>query len=85
MIVKFNVDHATYVGDEEDGCYYQTAGASDGWYVTVIVDCNTASFVENYATDDGPYDTEKEAEEAGKAHAQEWCINNEVDWSRDDG
>lgn len=35
--------------------------------------------------DDGPYDTEKEAKEAGKAHGQEWCIINEVDWSRDDG
>lgn len=31
-IVPFNVDVATYVGDGNDGCYYQTALGERGWY-----------------------------------------------------
>jgi len=85
MIVKFNVDHASYVGNDEDGCYYQTAGTDESWYVTVIVDCRSANFTADYLVDEGPFDTEQEAELAGESAAQEWCINNEVDWNRDDG
>lgn len=84
-IVEFNVDHASYVGDDEDGCYYQTAEGPDGYYVTVVVDCGTSSFTADYAVDDGPYGTEEEARKAGEAHAQEWCINNEVEWHEDAG
>jgi len=83
LIVKFNVGHASYVGNDEDGCYYQTAETDEGWFVTVVVDCGSAAFTADYLVDEGPFDTEQEAELAGEAAGQEWCINNEVDW--DDG
>ena len=85
MIVEVNVDHASYVGNNEDGCYYQTAETDEGWYVTVVVDCGSAAFTADYLVDEGPFDTKQEAELAGESAAQEWCIINEVDWNRDDG
>ena len=77
-IVNFNVDDARYVGDEEDGCYYQVAEGPDGWYLTVVVDCDSAGFVADYTTDDGPYDSEDEAWTAGHDAGMEWCYTNEV-------
>jgi hypothetical protein len=90
-IVDFNVDEATYVGSEEDGCYYQCAEHSDaeqpekaGWYVTVVVDSDTGGFVMDILTDDGPYPSEEEASGAGRGTAIEWCINNGVLLSGED-
>jgi len=84
-IVPWDFDEATYVGDEEDGVYYQVArkGQRCGWYMTAVVDCNTASFCDNLIVDDGPYDTEAEAEEAGKNAAVEWCVNNYVNYEEE--
>lgn len=63
LIVAIDWDEATYVGNEEDGCYVNTARGPDSrWYVTVCVDCNTAHFVAPLVQDDGPYDSEEEAE-----------------------
>src|SRR5512147_909945 len=77
-IVPFSVDEATYVGDENDGCYYQVAEGPDGWYVTVVVDCDTASFVDTLVKDDGPCPTKKHAEETGRNTAVDWCVTNGV-------
>ena len=77
-IVTFNSEHAEYVGDEDDGCYYQVAQGPGGWYVTVVVDCNTGSFCMDIVTDDGPYSSESKALQAGSDAAWTWCIDNEV-------
>ena len=69
QIVPFSADDAKYVGDEEDGVYYQTAEGPDGWYVTAVVDCNSTHFVETLLDDDGPYETEADAENVGHAFA----------------
>lgn len=82
-IVQFDVDDAEYVGDGEDGCYYQTAEGPNGWYVTVVVDSNTGSFVDNLITDDGPYRSDEEAGQAGKYLSRDWCNMNEVDFTED--
>ena len=75
-IVPFDVDDATYVGDEENGVYYQVARGADGWYLTAVVD--TASFVDNLVVDDGPYDSEADAIQGGKNAAFDWCFANDV-------
>jgi hypothetical protein len=75
-IVSF--DDAKYVGDDEDGVYYQAAEGPDGWYVSTVVDCNTSGFCEGYITDDGPYPTEAEAVQAGHDSASEWCFDNKI-------
>lgn len=77
-IVPFDVDHATYVGDEQDGVYYQTQEGPDGWYVTTVVDCNTAHFTDTLERDAGPFDTERDAEEYGENAAIDWCEVNGV-------
>jgi hypothetical protein len=77
-IVPFDVDSATYVGDENDGVYYQVARGDDGWYMTAVVNCDTASFVDDLVVDDGPYDSEADAIEGGKNAAFGWCFDNDV-------
>ena len=78
-IVDYSADEADYIGDGEDGCYYQVAESYTGWFVTVVVDCGTSSFVEDLTTDDGPYMTKKEAEDAGRGAALDWCVTMGVD------
>jgi len=83
QIVPWNVDHAIYVGDDEDGVYFQTAKGPDGWYVTAVVDSNTGAFVDTILDDDGPYETEEDAEVAGRDCATQWCFDNEVNFKEE--
>lgn len=78
-IVKFDVDEATYVGSEEDGVYFQVGEGPGGWwYLTALVDCDTAGFTFDLVTDEGPFTTELEAWDTGLECALDWCINNDV-------
>ena len=89
-VVDFNADEAEWIGDEDDGCYVQvaeqtreafTAGTGlplPGWYCTVVIDCDTASFVQDLYTDEGPFETKDEALEFGHCSATEWCLLNGV-------
>lgn len=82
-IVPYDVDEATYVGDGADGCYYQTGKGVDGWYVTVVVDSETGSFVDTLRKDEGPFPSDEEAASAGRGIAVEWCIDNAVKFEDD--
>lgn len=79
-IINFSVDNAVYVGDGTDGVYYQTGQGPDGWYVTVVVDSETGSFVDTLIEDDGPYASEADAEQSGVNAAREWCHDNGVEY-----
>jgi len=83
-IVNFDVDKAQYIGDDNDGVYYQIAKGAQGWFVTAVVDSDTGSFVDNLFVDDGPYDSAFEAERAGRDAAVTWCHDNEVSYGDDD-
>lgn len=83
-IVDWDIDEATYVGDEEDGAYYLAGEGPDGWYVTVLVDCNTSHFTDEIVTDDGPYATREAAEMGGKNAAYGWCGDNGVEVDDDE-
>lgn len=77
------VDNADgYIGDEADGVYYSVGQGPDGWYLTTVVDCDSAGFVDTMTSDDGPYKSEAEAICGGKDAGIEWCMFNEVaiDW-----
>lgn len=71
-------DNASYVGDEFDGAYYSVGRGPRGWYLTVLVDCDTAGFMDVIVNDQGPYGTEDVALEEGKNAATEWCWDNNV-------
>lgn len=77
-IVPFDTDDATYVGDGNDGVYYQVAKGDDGWYLTAVVDCNSAHFTADLVVDDGPYESEAAAIMGGKNAAFGWCLDNGV-------
>ena len=78
-IVQWDRDEAKYLGNEDDGCYWLTGQGEDGkWYVTVLVDCNTAHFCQPLVTDDGPHNTEGEADKAGETWAFGWCSDNGI-------
>jgi hypothetical protein len=83
-IVQFDVDEATYIGDEEDGVYYQVGSGEGGWYMTAVVDCDSAGFVDNLVVDDGPYISETEALRAGKSCAIDWCLSNDISYQETD-
>jgi hypothetical protein len=77
------LDHGSeyWVGDGSNSAVYQAELLAAGWYVRAWVDCE--HFVEDL-TYDGPYDTMKLAEDAGRNAAIEWCMNNDVAWENDD-
>ena len=77
---QFNVDRAVYIGDAEDGVYYEVYHCRDGWYVTVVVDCDTSGFTEAISEGEGPYDSVELANEAGRNDAIDWCVYNGVEW-----
>lgn len=79
-IVPWDIDEATYIGSEDDGCYYLTGQGPDGkWYVTVCADSETNHSCYNLLTDDGPYESDEAARNAARDVIYEWCCNNNVD------
>jgi hypothetical protein len=78
QIVEVDLDEATYVGDEDDGVYFQVGKKGKNFYVSTTVDCNTGHFIDSLRTDDGPYRTEAEAIAHGRFVAEEWCFDNQV-------
>ena len=80
-IVNFDVDEATWIGDDKDGCYVQVGSDADGWYYTVVIDSETGHFVDDLATDIGPYATKEEARQGGASCAIDWCLTNNVEYS----
>jgi hypothetical protein len=81
-IVDFNADEATWIGDEQDGCYFQVGKGPDGWYVTVVVDCETNKSVDNLYTDQGPFANEWLAIQEGLGLSIDWCVTNGVPWDQ---
>lgn len=80
-ICVVDVDSAVYVGDGDDGVYVAAAEHDGKWYTSSLVDSDTGSFVDSLVVDDGPYDSEDEALEAGVGGALDWCMENEVNAS----
>lgn len=76
-IVQTGAVDAYYVGDDNDGAYYQVAKGRKGWYVTVWVD---GAWTGDIATDKGPWKTEQEALDWGRGEAQEWCLKNGISY-----
>lgn len=72
-------DYAHYVGSSENGVYYAVGEGPDGWYLSASVD--SSNFTAPLVDEDGPYKTEKEAWEAGKFAAIDWCTENKVNWA----
>lgn len=78
-VVAFDADVAEYIGNEEDGVYVQAGQDHRGFYVTCVVDCDSASFVDNLGPEMGPYIDENKALCAGRIVAIDWCLTNGVE------
>lgn len=83
-ICIIDVDEARYEGDDKDGIYYDAAEGEDGWYLSAIVDCDSAGFVDTFIQDDGPYESYDAAMSAGLDAARDWCVNNGIDYGSDE-
>jgi len=65
-----------YVGDGDDGVYYQLAEHPDGLYVSGVVDSNSGHFIGPLFTDEGPFVSEEQARGFARGRALEWCDDN---------
>jgi hypothetical protein len=71
-----NPDHAFYLGNDENGVYFDVAYGPGGWYFSALVWCE--HFSEAMYTDDGPYMTQDAAFKMARTVAREWCEVNDV-------
>lgn len=78
IVPEIDVDDAAYVGDEDSGVYYTVAEHEGKWYMSAMVNC--PHFNSYLYEDDGPFDSEQEAIDAGYYSALDWCIDNGVDY-----
>lgn len=77
-----DVGEATYIGDGNDGVYYQVfADENDQFWMSALVDSDYGRFVDSLVESDGPYDSPEDAELAGRDAAMEWCGWNNVSYS----
>ena len=72
-----NVDKAHYVGDDENGVYFDAKRKDSGWYLDVMVD--SENFTADIVNGDGPYPTKIVALEEGRALGLQWCFDNDVE------
>ncbi len=77
-IVVVDLEDATYLGSSEDGVYFDVAKGKEGWFVGAVVDCNTSHWLDTITRDDGPYEKESEAWQAGYNIAYDWLVTNHV-------
>lgn len=82
LVAEVNLDSAEYVGDGENGVYYDIGMYDDDWYVSAVVD--TPHFVDFMFKDDGPYEGRREALAAGRVAAGDWCYENNVRFEGDE-
>jgi hypothetical protein len=78
VVIRAEDGQGAYLGNANDGAWFAVAPGPDGlWYMSAIVDCDTAGFVDNLVIDE-PHDTLADAMAAGHARAVEWCVLNGV-------
>lgn len=80
-ICKVDWDHAYSIArdtDEEpvDIVYFDVCEGSDGWYLSMDLDCNSGSFTETLVDDDGPYNGKNAAIWGGMFGALDWFFIN---------
>lgn len=80
-IVEIDVDEAYSVSAGEDGVidtvYFDIAEQDGKWWLSAMIDCDSASFVDSLVKDDGPYDSENDALMGGLNAAVDWMVNND--------
>mgnify|MGYP001416510466 CR=1 FL=1 len=73
------------MGDGEDGVYVNVGSdGHQGWYYSLVVDCNSAAFTSTTTLDEGPFNTEQDALAAGRFAAMDWCMANGVVFDDED-
>ena len=67
-----------YIGSTEDGWYIGTGHRAGGWYWSSVIDSDTGSFVGPGPVNQGPYDDQDDALEAGTEAARDWFFSNNL-------
>lgn len=78
QIAEIDVDEAYAVSSRDDIVYFTVEKNRHGWWMSAMIDCGTASFVDDLVQDDGPFATEDIALQAGLNCAFEWMESNGV-------
>ena len=78
MSFEIDKNEALYVGDGEDGAYYQIFDYEGCHWVTVMVESSSGGFYHSIIKGGGPYESKEEAYRTGRAAAYEWCHCNGV-------
>ena len=83
QIAEVDMDSAYYLGTGNDGVYFDAAKfeglkGRGGWYVSTVVDTAGGAYCGDMTTDDGPYESQGRALEAGLDEAYEWLTANEI-------
>jgi hypothetical protein len=78
--IEYEEDEAAIFGDGTDNTlvYVGQCRCCGAWHANVTVDCETGSFVDDLATDLGPFSSREEAVKAGMYPAKDWCIEHGV-------
>jgi hypothetical protein len=76
--VQPTLDSGEWYGvfDGAEGGIIEAAEHDGGWLVSVLLDSEGGGFCMLGLTDDGPYDSEPEAMQAGRDYVSEWLIDN---------
>jgi hypothetical protein len=64
------------VDGEQDIVYFDAKKGDDGWYLTIVLDCNTAGYCDTITQDDGPYGSRDTALLGGLNFVFEWMSDN---------
>lgn len=84
QVVEVDFDSAYSVaaiaddGSGADCVYFDVAELGGKWFMSAVIDCDSASFVDSLCVDDGPYETEAAAKTAGLDCATDWMLNNGI-------
>ena len=78
-VCNVDMDDAFYLGDGDDGVYFDAAEEDGKWYTSAVVDTDTGAYCGDMVTDDGPYESKYQALIAGLNTAADWCMMNMVD------
>jgi hypothetical protein len=79
-ICTIDVDHAESASADIDGeidtIYYDATETAQGWFMSILVDCDSGGFCESPVLDDGPYASRDKALLGALNFVIEWFSNN---------
>ena len=90
-ICQVNFDRGYYLtsvtsdhNEPVEAIILDTVNSLDGWYISAVIDSESASFIEALFLDDGPHQSEKDALRMGVGLASDWFSENDLSFDVDE-